>query len=87
MKTLFILSSLLLAGCASNFYVQKSDLVVTTIDESIIYIKDGELGKQLYEHWNQGSWGDDHVVVLLDTAEFKELYEKSYISRRSNRAR
>lgn len=85
MKTLFILSSLLLAGCASDLYVQKSDLVVTTIDESIIYIKDGDLGKQLYEHWNQGSWGDNHIVVLLDTAEFKELYEKSYISRRSNR--
>lgn len=43
------------------------------------------MSKELNEHWNKGSWGDNHIIVLIDTAEFKELYEKSYISRRSNR--
>lgn len=71
-------------GCASNFHVQKSEYVVTTIDQSVIYIKDGDIGKQLYKFYEDGEWGNDYIVVMLDTVQFKLLYEKSHISKRRN---
>ena len=85
MKILTILlASILLVGCATNSHVQKSEHVVTTIDQSVIYIKEGEVGNTLYEHYMEGQWGDEYIVVILDTVQFKLLYEKSYISKRRN---
>mgnify|MGYP001086445697 CR=1 FL=1 len=84
-RTLIILlASILLAGCAANFHVQKSEHVVTTIDRSVIYIKEGDVGNTLYKHYMEGEWGDDYIVVMLDSIQFKQLYEKSYISKRRN---
>jgi len=84
MKKLIIILSISLTGCASNFHIQKSEHVITTIDQSVIYIKDGDVGKQLYKLYETGQWGDDFIVVMLDSVQFKLLYEKSYISKRRN---
>lgn len=88
MKTiLMIILSISLTGCASNLCVQKSEYVITTFDESIVYIKDGEVGQKLYGYWEEGQWDKECIVVLLDTVQFKKLYEKSYISKRGNKRR
>ena len=84
---LIIILSISLIGCASNLCVQKSEYVITTFNESIVYIKDGDVGQQLYRYWKQGEWDKECIVVLLDTVQFKKLYEKSYISKRGDKRR
>jgi hypothetical protein len=77
---------IIMTSCATN-YVAQSDVVVTSWDESIVYIKDNEIGKHIYDHWSQGCWGDSTIVMLVDSIEFNKLYEKSYTSRRGSQRR
>ena len=80
-KFLFLL---LLSSCVSSTYVQQSDIAISSWDETIVFIQETERGKQLYNNWISGYWGDSTIVILLDSTEFIKLYEKSYTSRRSN---
>lgn len=77
-----IILGISLTGCASNMCVQKSKHVITTLDESVVYIKDSEIGQHLYKYYNEGIWGEELIVVMLDTTQFNELYENSISSSR-----
>lgn len=84
MNKLFIIIGILMTSCATS-YVAQSDIAISSWDESIVYIKDTELGKEIYEHWKDGDWGDSSTVILLSPEEFDNIYEKSYISKRGSK--
>ncbi len=88
MKQLLIGTLLFITtGCASVL-IEQSDVVVTTLDEQVIYVKATEKGQLVYDNWSKGLWGDTStVLILLDTVEYNNLYEKSYISKRRNKRR
>jgi len=65
----------------------KSELVLASVNDSILLIKDNDLGHHLYETWLTGAWGDEHLVILMDTTYFNKIYEESYTSRGSNKGR
>lgn len=62
----------------------KSELVLASVNDNVLLIKDNAIGHQLYETWLTGAWGHDHVVILMDTTYFNKIYEESYTSRSSN---
>ena len=88
MKTILIATLLFITTGCATVLVEQSDVVVTTPDEQVIYVKATEKGQLVYDNWLEGLWGDTStVLILLDTVEYNNLYEKSYISKRRNKRR
>ena len=88
MKQLLIATLLFITTGCATVLVEQSDVVVTTPDEQVIYVKATETGQLVYDNWSKGLWGDTStVLILLDTVEYNNLYEKSYISKRRNKRR
>ena len=62
----------------------KSELVLASVNDSILLIKDNDVGHHLYETWLTGAWGNDHVVILMDTLYFNKIYEELYMVNKTN---
>ena len=63
-------------GTANNgALVQQSEIVITTPDERIVWIKDYDHGPQLYENWSKGIYGPAEVhLVPADKFEKMETW-------------
>lgn len=76
MKKLISISLLvILASCGSAdtvALVQKSDIVISTPDERIVWIKDDQHGAALYEYWQKGTFGEVEVH-LVSTEKFEKM--------------
>lgn len=62
----------------------KSELVLASVNDSVLLIKNNNVGNHLYETWLSGAWGNDHVVILMDTLYFNKIYEESYMVNKTN---
>lgn len=82
MKKLILI--LLLTSCSTSAYIKKSDFVILNKNEKIVFIKNDNIGKMIYEIWINNKSYENEIVVLLDTINFKKVYEKSYKPRRRN---
>jgi len=79
MKKLFIVMGLAIVGCQSpQTLIVKSDFTVVNQDSTKMWIKDTDFGRNLYEVWKKGKFGDDTKVYLLDSTEFNNLVGKSF---------
>lgn len=74
----------LLTSCSASAYIKKSDFVITNKTEKVVFIKNNNVGKMIYQSWTNNEDHKDKIIVLVDTANFKKIYEKSYKSRRRN---
>ncbi len=77
-------SALMALDTSPGDFQAKSDVILASVNDSVLLIKDNDLGHHLYETWLTGAWGNDHVVILMDTTYFNKIYEESYTSRSSN---
>tara|TARA_R110001632_G_scaffold172382_1_gene291760 strand:+ start:937 stop:1185 length:249 start_codon:yes stop_codon:yes gene_type:complete len=75
---------LLLTSCSTFTYIKKSDFVITNRTEEVVFIKNNNIGKMIYESWVKNKDHEDKIIVLVDTTNFKKIYEKSYTPRRRN---
>lgn len=73
-KKFIIPLSLLLGGCSMSkeSLVKQSDVVVTNKDESIVYIKNNEIGRLIHPTWADGTYGPA-TVYLVDEKDFNRL--------------
>lgn len=62
----------------------KSELVLASVNDSVLLIKNNSVGNHLYETWLSGAWGNDHVVILMDTLYFNKIYEEAYMVNKTN---
>ena len=72
-----VLIALIVASCGSNKdLIQRSDISITTQDEKIIYLKDTETGRSIYEVWMSGAYGKETQVYLINESEFEKMIKK-----------
>ena len=76
MKKLISISLLvILASCGSidtAALIQKSDVIISTPDERIVWIKDDQHGAALYEYWQNGTFGPAEVH-LVSVEKFEKM--------------
>lgn len=76
MKTKVILSSLVLMGlvsCTSQRLVQRSSVCLTSPDEKYVYFKDTDMGRQIFDAWQRGYYGNPDNVHLIDSLSFHRM--------------
>lgn len=74
MKNIFIIVGLAIVGCQSpQTLIVKSDFTVVNQDSTKLWIKDSEFGRNLYNAWKTGVYGEDTKVYLLDSVRFDNL--------------
>lgn len=79
MKKLFIIMGLAIGGCQSpQTLIVRSDFTVMNLDSTKMWIKDTDSGKNLYEVWKKGEFGNDTKVYLVDSVRFNNLVGKSF---------
>lgn len=79
MKNLIIIVGLAIVGCQSpQSLIVRSDFTVVNQDSTKLWIKDTDFGRNLYEVWKKGKFGNDTKVYLVDSAGFEILVGKSF---------
>lgn len=74
MKNIFIIVGLAIVGCQSpQTLIVKSDFTVVNQDSTKLWIRDTEFGRNLYNTWRTGVYGEDTKVYLLDSVRFDNL--------------
>jgi hypothetical protein len=74
MKKLVIIVGLAIVGCQSpQTLIVKSDITVVNQDSTKLWIKDTDFGRNLYNAWKTGVYGNDTKVYLLDSTQFDNL--------------
>ena len=74
MKKLVIVVGLAIVGCQSpQTLIVKSDITVVNQDSTKLWIKDTDFGRNLYNAWKTGVYGNDTKVYLLDSTRFNNL--------------
>lgn len=84
MKNLIIIVGLAIVGCQSpQTLIMKSDFTVINQDSTKLWIKDTDFGKNLYNTWKTGIYGDNTKVYLLDSVRFDILVGNKQKSKNS----
>jgi hypothetical protein len=84
MKNLIIIVGLAIVGCQSpQTLIVKSDFTVINQDSTKLWIKDTDFGKNLYNTWKTGIYGDNTKVYLLDSVRFDILVGNKQKSKNS----
>ena len=84
MKNLIIIVGLAIVGCQSpQTLIVKSDFTVVNQDSTKLWIKDTDFGKNLYNTWKTGIYGDNTKVYLLDSVRFDNLVGNKQKSKNS----
>ena len=84
MKNLIIIVGLTIVGCQSpQTLIVKSDFTVINQDSTKLWIKDTDFGKNLYNTWKTGIYGDNTKVYLLDSVRFDILVGNKQKSKNS----
>lgn len=74
MKNIFIILGLAIVGCQSpQTLIVKSEFTVVNQDSTKLWIKDTEFGRNLYNVWKSGVYGDETKVYLMDSVRFDNL--------------
>lgn len=74
MRKLFIIVGLAIGGCqSSQTLIVKSEFSVVNQDSTKLWIKDTEFGRNLYNVWKSGVYGDETKVYLMDSVRFDNL--------------
>ena len=74
MKKIIISLSILLGGCSMSkeSLIKQSDVVVTNKEETVIWIKNNEIGRLIHGTWVNGTYGPA-TVYLVDEQDFNRL--------------
>ena len=84
MKNLIIIVGLAIVGCQSpQTLIVKSEFTVVNQDSTKLWIKDTDFGKNLYNTWKTGIYGDNTKVYLLDSVRFDILVGNKQKSKNS----
>ena len=84
MKNLIIIVGLAIVGCQSpQTLIVKSDFTVVNQDSTKLWIKNTDFGKNLYNTWKTGIYGDNTKVYLLDSVRFDNLVGNKQKSKNS----
>ncbi len=79
MKKVLVLIAVVMSGCTSaEFYVKRSDVVVTTIDTTKMWILNNTDGKTIYEAWETGAFGTKTKLYLIDSISFQKKCNLAY---------
>lgn len=74
MKNILIIVGLAIVGCQSpQTLIVKSEFAVVNQDSTKLWIKDTEFGRNLYNVWKSGVYGDETKVYLMDSVRFDNL--------------
>lgn len=78
MKTLIVaVGVMILSSCGSSKdLVQRSDVAITTKDEKILYLKDSQTGRQIYDTWMSGIYGTETQVYLVSEPDFEKMSKR-----------
>lgn len=73
--TIIFLIAILTTSCSASkdVYIMRSNVVVTSENQKIIYIKDDSVGSLIYKHWQSGCYGNDYIPVLVTDHTFMKL--------------
>lgn len=84
MKNLIIIVGLAIVGCQSpQTLIVKSDFTVINQDSTKLWIRNTDFGKNLYNTWKTGIYGDNTKVYLLDSVRFDNLVGNKQKSKNS----
>jgi len=78
MKTAILaIGVIVLSSCSSSKdLIQRSDVAITTKDEKILYLKDSQMGRQIYDTWMSGVYGTETQVYLVSEPDFEKMSKR-----------
>lgn len=73
-----VLIAMIISSCSlSEDLIQRSHISITTKDEKILYLKDTEASRRIYEVWMSGAYGKETQVYLVNELEFEKMIKKA----------
>jgi len=78
MKTAILaIGVIVLSSCSSSKdLIHRSDIAMTTRDEKVLYLKDNQMGRHIYDTWMSGVYGTETQVYLVSESDFEKMSKR-----------